>query len=104
MDALPRLEGKQAMSEYEATLRDHERTIDELQKKLMWAREAADFRKIAVDRLQLLLDSMTAERDLLLGNIERLEQRFATVEDDRNRWRKAFLKQAEQFGTENNQP
>lgn len=65
--------------------------FDDLHKRLMWAREDAETRKIS-------LDSVTAERDMLRGDIERLEQEFVILEDDRNRWRKAFLKQAEQFG------
>jgi uncharacterized coiled-coil DUF342 family protein len=71
--------------------------FDDLQKRLMWAREDADMRKIA-------LDSVTAERDRLRNEIDNLEQEFVILEDDRNRWRKAFLKQAEQFGAERNQP
>ena len=76
------------MSEYEASLRDHERTIDELRSTVLKA-------KMDASTLLSDLEKMTAERDLLRGDIERLEQEFVILEDDRDRWRKDCLKNTE---------
>jgi predicted nucleic acid-binding Zn-ribbon protein len=69
--------------------------VEDLQKRVTGAREYARASRLALERVSKLLESVRTESDLLRGDIERLEQEFVILEDDRNRWRKAFLEQAE---------
>ena len=62
--------------------------FEDLQKRLMLAREDANMREIS-------LRSVSMECQFLRSDVERLEHRLVAMEDDRDRWRNKCLKKNE---------